>query len=1236
MNISTLALLFLLAACNGSGKKAFESLENTPEPVDDSVTVEPVEIQSFIPVTSPVVMTGTSQTTFAVSVNESAGAVTYEFKSGASTVLQTGAAPYLILQGSSLGPGTHSLTVKASNAVSSDEHVFSIRKNTPPAILSSTPALLGSVLNCNVDTLTFSANLGDVDGDAMTKTWELDSAVVGGTTPFTVVSNTAATAQLAYTPDCTRAGPHGLSLKVSDGSETTTVTWSFYVNNPAIENITSYFPASNSLTYLSTDVSKTFNVAGAGVGALTFVWKLDGATVKTESNVATSSYLLPAAGMTIGDHTLEVFLTDSTSTNDPGTPVSRSWAIYKNMKPTFVSSSPSAEKLVNLNNILPITASIEDQQDTFVVTMTKGALACVPNGSGAASSCGLSSMSLPTATGVFSSLFSPGQAFLGENLFELKVTDAHGEFATRSFVVRANYFSDACNNLDPGEICTLAGLPGLGSGLNLVSEANKVRVTPAWMTQDGNGNWFFSDHASNVVWYYNKLATPVTLFGSSVPAYTLKVVAGTGIAGAGGNGVFANTFALNFGSWGGGLAWDTRDSALYIADYTNSRVVRVNSSGRANVVCGLGALNTQGTLAINHECLNPVDIAIDNTNRRLYVTNQARHVIKYIDISNTDYNNWVAYVLAGVGGGNTSVNGTTNLTAFPGTTIAGATRVNQPWGLFLDTADQILYFTEYGSCRIRALGLPGATSRTVAGQTITAGNSVSFTNSGASCASEAVNTDVAPAAYRMNRPMDVLLDKSGATIRGFYATDHNGHRLIYCNNTAGATTLGGQAIAAGMCNNILGNGSATASTIPPSGRTTSINGPLGMFLDGTNLFVADRGYNLLRTLGVGSTNGAVGTYIGGVGRASYSGNSPLDSRLVTFNSPLNLMHRPSNNLLYVSDSSNFIIRSINLGDGRVEDFAGGVGGNENRLNTTATSTLMQGPKAMALFGDFFLYGDVANNCFVRAYNPGAQAELIFSTLVNSNRTSPVAGYYANCGNFIGTTPIATTDLNARLSPVYGLGVDEADEVLYISSQASHCILKVTADGNISPAIGSCGTTAGASPVYGDTYGSTSLRLRSPGEIVMDPQYPGNFFFADFTDHASAHVKYVNLGTSAVVINGTSVGANSVETVYGLTSSPGFIRNIAAFENQVCFTSGNTAAQGNNTVTCYNRDLPDGTVFVRLGVAGAGGIQLATEQEGIVASSATFAAPGGLAFDGDGNLYISEQGSHVIRMVKKWW
>lgn len=1260
--------LLSLAACNGKGG-AFSDLEDD---VDENNLEAAIEIEDFIPVSDPVVLTAATTTTFALSVNGGAGSVNYKFDLDGTTTLQNSTSPFYALVGSTVAPGVHTLRVTATNSVSSAIKDFNLRRNNVPAILSSSPALAGNIVNCGAGTLTFNALTADADSDAYTQTWILDGVAVTPTTEGTVITNGVGTAQLAYTPTCAMAGFHTLTLRLYDGYETLDQTWSIGVANPAVETIISYDPTSNNITYLSTDVSKTFTANGSGVGSLTFTWKLDGVTVQTQSGVVFNAYNLLATSMTVGTHTLRLELTDSSLTNDPPGGAVREWTIYKNQKPRILNPVPLSSIAVNLNSAQPIAADIEDALDTFTVTLAKGATPCTPNGLGVSAACGLTGMVLPTTTNSFSASFTSSTTFLGENTFQLRVTDSYGEIETQDYTITANYFSDTCNQLDPGEICTLVGLAGLGSGTNVNINGNRVRVSPSRIIQDERGNFFFADHTSHTVWYYNTTNAPVTLLSVTVPAYSIYVVAGTGVAGAGVNGVDARRMALSFGTWGGGLAWDSTRQELFIADYSNSRVIRVDSTGRGRTVCGLSNLTAQGAIARNSRCTNPSDLAYDNTNRRLYVVQLNDHVIKVIDTSDADFNLWPSYILAGtyVVGGVPSTNpsntaGTSNLTSFYGTT-AGAARFNQPLGLYLDQGDQILYFSTYQACRVGAIGLPGATSRTVGGTTINANNV--YYIAGNTCASPAANTNTPLGNNIFNRPTDLHVHRTGATVHGIYVASHDAHRIYYINNQA-TTSIGGQSITGGQANNVFGNGTQNAPTNPPTGRNSNLNRPFGLLLVGNTLYVGAREGNIIRSLDISS--GAVANFLGGTGRAGYSGNSAIDSSLVTWNNPLSLLYKEEGgngadpipgNTMYVSDTSNFMIRSVNLITGRVEDFIGtGGAGGENLANTVTTATRMRGPRSMAIHDGFFLYADSNENCFVRGYNPFTSDETLFSSLINLNKTNTVAGNYNNCTDYPDDDPLPlsasftardTTDLNARLNGLWGLGVDSAGGKMYVASTSGHCIMRVTEAGSMIPFIGSCGIVAGSPvangtidfgsagpPVVDPRFGWDTL-LRAPAEIVMDTTtgQESNFFFIDFSDQGTANIKYVNLTGSVVSFFGGTVpvASNTVETILALVGSPGWIRGLAVYEEWICYSSGN-GTNGLNIVNCRNRVTGSTQSF---GVAGIGGIQLEQEHEGASATSGastvTFASPAGLSFDKDGNLYISEQGPHVIRKIKRWF
>jgi hypothetical protein len=1247
--------LFALASCNGKGGK-FSDLE---EDADENNLEVAIEIEDFIPDVDPVVLTSNSSTTFALSVNGGAGNVNYKFQLDGTTTLQDSTSPFYALLGSSVVPGVHTLRVTATNSVSSATKDFNLRRNNIPAILSSSPALAGNTVNCGAGTLTFNALTADADSDVYTQTWILDGVAVTPTTEGTVVTNGIGSAQLAYTPTCAMSGFHTLTLRLYDGYETLDQTWSIGVANPAVETIISYDPTSNNITYLSTDVSKTFNATGSGVGSLTFTWKLDGVTVQTQSGVVFNAFNLLATSMTVGTHTLRLELTDSSLTNDPPGGAVREWTIYKNQKPRIISPAPSTPIAINLNTALPLTASIEDALDTFTVSLVKGAVTCNPDLSGVSAACSLTGMVLPTTTNSFSASFTSGSAFLGENTFQLRVTDSYGELTTQDFTITTNYFSDTCNQLEAGEICTLVGLPGLGSGTNVNTNGNRVRVDPSRIIQDERGNFFFADHTTHTVWYYNTTSSPVTLLSVTVPAFSIYVVAGTGVAGAGVNGVDARKMAMSFGTWGGGLAWDSTRQELFIADYTNSRVLRVDSTGRARTVCGLpSALTNQGALAKDSRCTNPSDLAYDNTNKRLYVSQLNDHVIKVIDTSNADFNLWPSYIVAGAYASAANTANTSNLTGFY-STIAGTGRLNQPLGLYLDQEDQILYFTTHQACRVGAIALPGFTPRVVGATNINALNV--YYIAGNTCASPTVNTNTTLGNNLFNRPTDLHVHRTGATINGIYVASHDAHRVVYINNQA-TTTIGGQSVTGGLANNVFGNGTQNAPTNPPTGRNSNLNRPFGILLVGNTLYVGAREGNIIRTLNV--STGTVANFLGGTGRAGYSGNSAIDASLVTWNNPLSLLYKEEGgsgvdpipgNMMFVADTSNFMIRSVNLVTGRVEDFIGtGAANGENLANTVTTATRMRGPRAMALHDGFFLYNDSNENCFIRGYNPFPTDQTLFSSAINLNKTSNVAGNYNLCTNYPDDDPApgsasfterATSDLTARLNGLWGLGVDSAGGKMYAASSAGHCIMRITEAGVMTPFIGSCGIVAGSPVANGSIdfatprYGWDTL-LRAPAEIVMDNTtgLEGNFFFIDFSDQATANIKYVNLtGSTTSFFNSTvNVLSNSVETILALVGSPGFIRGLAIYEEWICYTSGN-GTSGNNTINCRNRVSGTTQTF---GVPGIGGIQLEQEHEGASvtsgSSTVTFSSPAGLSFDKDGNLYITEQVPQVIRKIKRWF
>src|SRR5690606_22888076 len=100
------------------------------------------------------------------------------------------------------------------------------------------------------------------------------------------------------------------------------------------------------------------------------------------------------------------------------------------------------------------------------------------------------------------------------------------------------------------------------------------------------------------------------------------------------------------------------------------------------------------------------------------------------------------------------------------------------------------------------------------------------------------------------------------------------------------------------------------------------------------------------------------------------------------------------------------------------------------------------------------------------------------------------------------------------------------------------------------------------------------------------------------------------------------------------------------EDLICYTSGalGNGGLGSHNVICRKRVTGD--LSIRIGQADGslvkGGSQLDSEEEGATWDSNTkvlsvkLSGPAGLAFDSEGNLYITERDSSVIRKVKRWF
>lgn len=798
------------------------------------------------------------------------------------------------------------------------------------------------------------------------------------------------------------------------------------------------------------------------------------------------------------------------------------------------------------------------------------------------------------------------------------------------WTVNVNYFSDACNNLTPGQICTIIGKPGYGNGLYPASQNASIKIRLV-VLDDGSGNLFIADDINHVVWFHNRSGSPITRLGKTIQAGQLLALVGNGAQGTGPAGNTNNTYKLRTPY---GLAWDAARENLFVALYSDHRVVRVDSTGTVTHDICNGSGNdpaNNGGLASTHKCQNPANLAYDPVRKYLYVTAYGGHQVKMFDLSDATPANWTGHYMVG----------TTSRTAGAGTTAddgaVGSAKGRNPYALTLDS-NGVAYYTDYaGRCHLRAINNTGSNYSYMGGAVVVNSGQVKTITNGASCTS--TNDTYANIRFYQPRGLSVL-DNAG-TVKGWFVTNRAHDRTTFLNNTAAAITIGGRSVPS-YEGHYVWNSTTTAGYGGESGpaMNNATNEPWGIIVDntGNNLIMADRLNFRIRALDISVADGALSTITGGGEKYGFNGGSNSPASTVKLNSTTKLLYDSANNSLIFADANNYRVRTVNLETGAENTLVGkGTNGAGNIEDEDPLNVNIQGSYGLAIHGNALIYADrnggsgTYRNCLIRAFNRGGSNATFFNKSVVAGRVTTIAGSYAQgCGNFTEEGSQATL---ATLDQPEGVASDGTN--LYVSLYNDHCIVKIASDGTISRFIGTCNTA-------GDVNGGATtagVKLRYPSTLIMDPRNPTNLIIADQTDQATNKIKYANLTASGVTISGITIAAGQIGTIY---SGGGYGYGVAAFDNQICYTSGHHANgwSGSHNVQCKDRDNPIPAITMLAGRpdgdATKAACQSTNEEEGVAATSSTLYTPYGLAFDSAGNLYISDRNNYVIRMVKRWW
>ena len=336
----------------------------------------------------------------------------------------------------------------------------------------------------------------------------------------------------------------------------------------------------------------------------------------------------------------------------------------------------------------------------------------------------------------------------------------------------------------------------------------------------------------------------------------ITTVGGNGTAGFSGDGGAATAANLKYPH---GEAIDASGN-IYIADFNNYRIRKINTSGVISTVAGNGtaAFSGDGGPATAASIYNPEGLAVDSIGN-LYIADCFNNRIRKVNTSG---------IISTVAGNGTA--------AFSGdSSAATAASLYYPFGVALDGSGN-LYISDAYNHRIRKVNSAGIIS-TVAGD-----GTAAF--SGDSSAATAAS---------LNEPYGLAFDGSG----NLYIADGINHRIRKVTPSGIIFTFAGNGIPA-----FAGDSSAATAA--------SLNFPAGIaFDDSGNLYIADTYNNRIRKV---NTSGIISTFAG-IGTVGFSGDGGAATAAKLYG-PEGLAFDGSGNL-YITDRYNDRIRKVSVSAG---------------------------------------------------------------------------------------------------------------------------------------------------------------------------------------------------------------------------------------------------------------------------------------------------------------------------------
>jgi len=617
--------------------------------------------------------------------------------------------------------------------------------------------------------------------------------------------------------------------------------------------------------------------------------------------------------------------------------------------------------------------------------------------------------------------------------------------------------------------------------------------SPMDIAFDSNDNLYFADEGNHRI---RKVDTNGII----------STVAGTGDADYGGDGGAATSAKLNKPK---GVAFDGSDN-MYIADYSNNRIRKVDTSGNITTVAGTGGnmYSGDGGAATSAKLDEPVRVRVDS-NGNLYIAVFGNHRIRKVDT------NGIISTVAGTGVNEYGGDGG----------AATSAQIRHPRGIAFDASGNF-YIADYWNHRIRKVDTNGIIS-TFAGtgeqgfsgdggaaksakllypeNIVFYNNSLYIADSGNDRIRKIENVNSSDSENRtitsivgadiyngdnilastasLYLPRNLSFDRNG----NLYIAEQKAHRIRKIDTSGKITT-------------VAGNGTSGYSGDGGAAISAQINNPRGVLVDDAgNIYISDISNSRIRKV---DTNGIITTFAG-TGESGYSGDGGAATS-AKIASPYQLTIDKNENI-YFADYSNNVVRKIDT-NGIITTFAGTGESGYSGDGGAATSAKLEWPLGVAL--------DSEGNLYIADYTNNRIRKVDTSGNITTVAGTGTSGYSGDGG-------LATS---ATLDDPAGLAIDQSGNI-YFCDTNNDVVRKIWKSGIITTIAGT-GIRGYSAPSTG-----TSTTFYAPYGIVLDSL--NNVYIADSWNYLIR-----KLDASYHTLTGTPTNSDVGTTTMTLTASDG--------------------------------------------------------------------------------------------------